>query len=132
VPLAANDLVPVIASHHALAGLADKPEALLVELPGLRRVVTHDTSTVDIARSAGLSSDGHKFYVQNTDQKLQAILAGIGIGHLPRQRIEKHLDSGVLKELCLSNTSNPECFLAWKISNRGKGLRALVQLLTTV
>ena len=60
---------PVIASHHAQAGLANNHQAIVAELPKLRRIITHDTSAVDIARSEGLSSDGQKFYVQNIDQK---------------------------------------------------------------
>jgi DNA-binding transcriptional LysR family regulator len=129
IPLAPGDLVPVIASHHAQSGLANNHEALITELPRLRRIITHDTSAVDIARSEGLSSEGQKFYVQNIDQKVEAILAGIGIGHLPRERIQKHLDSGALTELSLADVTNHEVFLAWKISNKGKGLRALTRLL---
>jgi DNA-binding transcriptional LysR family regulator len=130
IPLPLSDLVPVIASRHPVAGLANKQESIVAALPQLRRVVTHDTSAVDITRSEGLSSGGQKFYVQNIDQKVEAILAGIGIGHLPRQRIQTHLDDGALTELCLADTRNPESFLAWKISNKGKGLQALTRLLT--
>ena len=130
IPLPPTDLVPVIASGHPLAGLANKQESIVAELPKLRRVITHDTSAVDIARSEGLSSGGQKFYVQNIDQKVEAILAGIGIGHLPRQRVQTYLDNGALTELALAETNNPESFLAWKISNKGKGLQALTRLLT--
>lgn len=130
IPLPPTELVPVIASHHAQAGLANNHQAIVAELPKLRRVITHDTSAIDIARSEGLSSDGRKFYVQNTDQKVEAILAGIGIGHLPRQRIQTCLDSGALTELSLADATSLECFLAWKISNKGKGLQALTRLFT--
>jgi len=34
-----------------------------------------------------------------------------------------------LKELKLGNISNHEYFMAWKISNKGKGLQVLTQLL---
>ena len=73
------------------------------------------------------------FYVQNIDQKLQAILAGIGIGHLPRQRIQQHLDNGTLKTLnIVTEASNHDNFIAWKITNKGKGLQALIQQLTAM
>jgi len=78
---------------------------------------------LDIARSAGLSDEGKKLYVQNIEQKEQAILAGLGIGHLPRHRIRSHLDRGTLLELALGEITNHEEFLAWKISNKGKGCR---------
>ncbi len=130
IPIGDSDLVPVIAISHKHASLAHDAQALIAILPKLRRIITHDTSMQEISRSAGLSSAGKTFYVQNMDQKVEAILAGIGIGHLPRKRIQRHLESGELKELKLANVSNHEYFMAWKISNKGKGLQALTQLLT--
>lgn len=129
IPLGPSDLVPVIASHHTQAGLARNPEAIIGVLPKLRRIVTHDTSTVDVARSEGLSGEGQEFYVQSMDQKVEAILAGIGIGHLPRERIQRHLDSGALIELSLAGVTNHQSYLAWRIGNKGRGLRALTRLL---
>jgi len=132
IPLASTELLPVIASHHVRASLAGNREALKTAFPKLRRVITHDTSLVDVARSEGLSSDGNVFYVQNIDQKVEAILAGIGIGHLPRQRIQKHLSNGELIPLALDEDSGHDSFLAWKISNKGQGLQALTQQLSAV
>ena len=122
-------LVPVISARHKLAKLSGNAERLAAALPQLRRVVTHDTSVNDIARSAGLSSGGQKLYVQTIDQKLEAILAGAGIGHLPIQRIQRHLDSGALLKLQLAGSGNAEHFLARKISNKGKGLQVLSRML---
>ena len=131
IPIGDSDLIPVIASSHKYASLAQDSRALAEVLPKLRRVITHDTSLLEIARSEGLSNLGRQsFYVQNMDQKVEAILAGIGIGHLPRKRIQQYLESGKLKELELGGVSNHEYFIAWKISNKGKGLQALTQLLT--
>jgi DNA-binding transcriptional LysR family regulator len=139
IPIGNSDLIPVIAASHTQAGLAQNPTTLAAILPKLRRIITHDTSMFEIARSEGLTNKGlgstgqnfyvKNFYVQNIDQKLEAILAGIGIGHMPRKRIQRYLDNGELKELMLANTSTHEYFMAWKISNKGKGLRALTQLL---
>jgi DNA-binding transcriptional LysR family regulator len=109
--------------------LAADHEALKLELPKLRRIITHDTSVVDITRSEGLSREGQKIYVQNMDQKVEAVLAGIGIGHLPRKRIQGLLDDGLLAELSLGEVTNSESFMAWKISNKGRGLQALSRLL---
>jgi len=135
IPIGDSDLIPVIASSHKYASLAQDSRALAEVLPKLRRVITHDTSRFEIARSEGLSNLGQRglgqsFYVQNRDQKVEAILAGIGIGHLPRKRIQQYLENGKLKELELGGVSNHEYFIAWKISNKGKGLQALTQLLT--
>jgi len=131
VSIGQSDLVAVIAAHHERAGLAQDPAALKTGLVGLRRIVTHDTSTFDIARSEGLSRDGKRLYVQNVDQKEQAILAGLGIGHLPGHRVRGHLEAGSLVELKLDETTNHESFLAWKISNKGKGLQTLTGLLAS-
>jgi len=130
VPLVNADLVAVIASHHPLARLAGQREALTSALPGLRRVVTHDTSQQEVARSEGLSREGQRLYVQNIDQKVEAILAGVGIGHLPRHRIGHLLSDGRLVSLNLDTIDHHGNFLAWKISNKGKGLQALTRLLT--
>ncbi len=129
LPLGRFDVVPVIAASHDLAGIASDSEALNTHLAQIRRVITHDTSSVAVTRSEGLSSNGKAFYVQNTDQKVSAILAGIGIGHLPRWRIQTHLNSGALKALNLQHNNNIESFLAWKISNKGKGLQVLSTML---
>ncbi len=127
-----SELIPVIAAHHAKANLAQDAEALEIELPKLRRVVVHDTSTVNVARSEGLSIAKQILYVQTLDLKVAALLAGLGIGHLPRNRIQQYLDSGQLLELNLGDKTGPNNFIAWKISNKGKALQALVQELSLV
>ncbi len=84
----------------------------------------------DVARSAGLGSEGQMFFVQNIDQKVEAILAGIGIGHLPQERIQRKLDEGKLVKLELDRGTVHDNLLAWKISNKGKGLQALTKRLS--
>jgi len=132
VGLGQADLLPVIAVRHAQAHLLASPQELAERLPSLRRVISHDTATLDIARSEGLVRSGQNLYVQTMEQKLEAIVAGIGIGHLPRQRIQAYLDTGILVVLPLESQRQPEVFLAWKISNKGKGLKALTDRLAQV
>lgn len=127
VLIPSSELVPVISSAHPLAKQAMSANAKSTVLPQLRRIITHDTSFSEIARSEGLSSDGRKFYVQNIQQKIAAIVAGVGIGHLPRHCIEDYLHSGELVPLNIESSKIDESFMAWKISNKGKGLRALTQ-----
>jgi len=123
------DLVPVMASHHTLAHLADDAQGLQAVLPSLRRVVTHDTSAAGIVRTAGLGDGASRLFVQNIEQKQQAIQAGLGIGHLPRHRIQAQLENGELVELLLERDDKAESYLAWKISNKGKGLAVLARML---
>jgi DNA-binding transcriptional LysR family regulator len=137
VAIGRDELVPVIAAKHVLASDAltknlGNMQNIDSVIRQLRRIVIHDTSHSGITRSEGLSSDGHMFYVQNIDQKMHAILAGIGIGHLPRHRIQNYLDQGVLLPLDIEQKNNEKSFLAWKISNKGKGLRAITDKLISI
>ena len=128
VGIESPDMVPVIAKTHPQAHFINDPKALDSLLPSLRRVVTHDTSTVNIARNVGLSVGKRILYVQTMDQKIQAQRSCIGIGHLPRHRIQQYLDDGTLLPLPVTQASN-ENFLAWKISHKGKALQTLSQRL---
>lgn len=132
ISLARADLVPVIGARHEFAEIAIKLDSFEAHQLKVRRVIMHDTSMNDVTRSAGLSSDGQLFYVQTIDQKVEAITAGIGIGHLPRERIQQQLDDGELIPLVLADDSAHDNFIAWKISNKGKGLQALTQRLSAV
>lgn len=124
-----GELVPVIAAKHPLAKQLHNMPNIDSVMGQLRRIVIHDTSFSGITRSEGLSSDGHMFYVQNMDQKIHAILAGIGIGNLPKHRIQSYLDDGSLILLGIQQKASSESFLAWKINNKGKGLKAITDRL---
>lgn len=126
VSIEADDMIPVISKHHSQAHLLNTPELLEAALPNMRRIVTHDTSSVNVTRSLGLSAGKQVIYVQTIDQKIQAQLAGLGIGHLPRHRIEPHLKNGTLLPLPIYQGSNDN-FIAWKISHKGKALNTLSQ-----
>ena len=45
------------------------------------------------------------------------------------ERVQKHLDTGELIELSLGESPDPENYIAWKVSNKGRGLQALTKLL---
>lgn len=128
VNIACSEMIPVIAKAHPQAHLLSDTKEFEATLPNLRRVVTHDTAAVNIARNAGLSSGKRILYVQTIDQKIQAQLSGLGIGHLPRHRIQKHLADGSLIPLPFTETAS-ENFIAWKISHKGKALQTLSQRL---
>ncbi|GAB3092053.1 LysR family transcriptional regulator [Aestuariicella hydrocarbonica] len=131
VPLGLNDMIPVVANTHPLAASASDPETLKQVIHTARRVITHDTTATNVARTAGLADGKQRLYVQNMDQKQAAICSGIGIGHLPLSRIAPLLKAGKLVELRLYPEPHPanESFLAWKVSHKGKALKALTDLL---
>ncbi len=125
VPMPGSKLIPVIAAHHPLAQWAGDQHRIAELLPDIRRVVTHDTAQTSVARNAGLSLGRRILYVQTMEQKVQAQLAGLGVGHLPFHRIKDYLENGQLVPLAIAHPEN-EYFIAWKISHKGKALSALV------
>jgi DNA-binding transcriptional LysR family regulator len=129
VSLGLLDLVPVIAAKHPLAFELSNQHNIDDLLKQLRRVVVHDTSNSGVTRSEGLSNDGQVLYVQNIQQKTQAIIAGVGIGHLPRHSAQRYLIDGTLTPLKIEQQPGTESVLAWKINNKGKGLKALIEML---
>jgi DNA-binding transcriptional LysR family regulator len=131
VSIGQGDLPLVAAAHHPICAYKDQREQLCQALEETRRAITHDTSQVNVVRSEGLSDGKQTLYLQTIDQKIQAQLAGVGVGHLPRSRIQTYLDSGELVEL-LEDASGHEMFIAWKLANKGKALKALVTQLAAV
>ncbi len=131
MPIGQDNLIPVISAQHPLLHLTRDAQTLKEALPQLRRIVTHDTAISEVSRSAGLTLGKQVLYVQTMEQKVEAILAGLGIGHVPKYRIETFLKSGQAFELPLDTyTIKSDVFLAWKISNKGKALHALSQMLS--
>ena len=98
-------------------------------MANVRVLITPDTSFFYIARRAGMTCDGKNLYVQIFDHMVLAIGAGGGIGHLPQHRVQPYLDSGELIALELAESSAHDTFIAWKISNKGKGLQSLTKRL---
>lgn len=130
-PIPHADMLLVAAADHPLSLIASNPHDIAEQLPHYRRIVTHDTARHDILRNTGLTTGKQVLYVQSMAQKIQAQLAGLGIGHLPRKLIQAHLDSGALVQLATERpiADNLERYIAWKISNKGKALQRLAQLL---
>jgi len=95
-----------------------------------RAVVAHDTARQWIANTTAVISEDRYFYVPSLEYKINAQLAGIGCGFLPRQRIQKYLRSGELIELQIEQIHPPmPLFLAWKIVNQGKALKTIREML---
>jgi DNA-binding transcriptional LysR family regulator len=131
LPIPSADMLLVAAANHPLSHIANNPKAIAEQLPHYRRIVTHDTAKHNVLRNEGLTTGKQVLYVQSMEQKIQAQLAGLGVGHLPRKLIQAHLDSGALVKLTTEKptTENLQRHIAWKISNKGKALKRLTQLL---
>ncbi|MFT2111882.1 LysR substrate-binding domain-containing protein [Marinomonas sp. 2405UD68-3] len=91
-----------------------------------RTVVVHDSAKSEIPWSNNLIENSQHFFVTSVAQKIDALVAGIGIGFLPKDRIQQHLENGQLVSLLFSeNVQMANLFMAWKIVNHGKGLQNL-------
>jgi DNA-binding transcriptional LysR family regulator len=103
----------------------------LSELAKYRSVVVHDSAQHEIPWSVNMIDGSRYFFATSITQKIEAILAGIGIGYLPRNRIKRHLSSGELVSIKLAEILPPQdLFMAWKITNKGKGLNKLITILS--
>src|SRR3990167_1225772 len=122
------DLVYAVSPQHPLAREAGPIS--LERLAHERTVVVHDSAHSAIPWTRGLLTETRHLYVPTHDCKIRAQRAGIGAGHLPRHRVQQFLDSGELVELQLEQP-NPEAqidiYLAWKLVNQDRGLKALVE-----
>jgi DNA-binding transcriptional LysR family regulator len=100
------------------------------ELSKYRSVVVHDTAKSEIPWSVNIIEGSQHFYVSKVTHKVEAIIAGIGIGYLPRYIAQEHIATGQLCEIALVDKKLPQdLFMAWKITNKGKGLNKLTTML---
>jgi len=99
-------------------------------LSRFQTVVTHDSAKKVIPWNIGIIENSNHFYVPTIDYKIKAIMAGLGGGFLPTDRIEEQLQSGELVQLALTEEQPTlDLFVAWKTVNQGKGLTRLRELL---
>ncbi|MDE1714824.1 LysR family transcriptional regulator (plasmid) [Chromobacterium amazonense] len=122
------DFVLVVAKDHPLAR-APEPVPPHV-LRRHRAVAVGDTSRRLPARTGGLLEGQPVLTVHGSQAKLQAILAGLGSGHLPRSHVQAYLDSGQLVEKAEEENGSfpPMCF-AWKQEQPGRALQWFIQRL---
>lgn len=129
------DSVLVVSKFHALSDKLSgtnqpiKPS----ELSDYRSVVVHDSSQHEIPWSVNMIEGSLHFFVSSVTQKLAAIMAGIGIGYLPKGMVQEHITAGQLVVIELTEQPrSQDLFMAWKISNKGKGLNKLIAILSKV
>jgi len=122
------DSVLVVSKSHRLSKV--KSPIQTSELSKYRSVVVHDSAKNEIPWSINIIEGSQRFYVSTIAHKLEAIISGIGIGYLPTHIVQKYITSGELTEIVLKDKKLPQdLFMAWKITNKGKGIRALKAIL---
>jgi len=101
------------------------------DLTKYRSVVVHDSAQHEIPWSVNMIEGSQHFFVSSITQKIEAIIAGIGIGYLPKNLIQHHIVAGELIIIELAEKLPPQdLFMAWKITNKGKGLNKLIAILS--
>jgi DNA-binding transcriptional LysR family regulator len=122
------DNVLVAHNSHELTKL--KSPVTAGRLSTYRSVVVHDSAKSEIPWSVNIIEGSRHFYVSSVSHKIEAIIAGIGIGYLPRYMAQKYIISGELREIEIIHKKIPQdLFIAWKITNKGKGLSKLKAIL---
>lgn len=126
--LGAVERVFAVTPNHPLA--TAKEPLSTAEVASHRLVVVHDSSRSQVPRNTRLLNEDKHFYVGNIYQKIAAQKAGIGAGFLPRSLIKKELEAGLLVALRVEEVAlQDQLYLAWKVNNRGQGLKRLIQML---
>ncbi len=122
-------MVLVVNKKHQLSRLNRPAEEQ--DIQKYRTVVVHDSVLSHIPRSSNVIQHSRHFCVTSVEHKIKAILAGVGAGYLPRERIQGLLNLGEL--IAIDTEKSPthvELNIAWKTVNKGRGLKRLVELLT--
>ena len=120
--------VLVVHPSHPLALLKTPIEPS--ELGQYTTVIVHDSAKQGIPWSANLIEGNQRFYVSSVSQKITAILSAIGIGYLPVNLIAEHIKANKLHVVELTEPRPiQDLYLAWKITNKGKGLKQLTQII---
>lgn len=124
--------VLVMAKSHELSDrlLTAHQPFQVSELANYRSVIIHDTAQHEIPRSVNIIEGRQHFYVSSLLQKVSAIIAGIGIGHLPKCMAHPYVEAGQLVVIEVEQPATQDLFMAWKITNKGKGLNKLITILS--
>jgi len=111
--------------------LQDKTSIQASDLAKYRSVIVHDSAQNEIPWSVNMIEGSQRFFVSSIAQKIAAIVAGIGIGHLPKCMAHHYIEAGQLLVIELEDKPKPQdLYMAWKISNKGKGLKQLISILS--
>ncbi len=87
-------------------------------------VIVADSSRVLPVRSAGLLDGRNRIVVPTIEHKIAAQCKGLGVGYLPRHRIQQQLADGQLEVLSIEASRPPvKISMAWQRANTGKGLK---------
>ncbi len=118
----------VVKSGHPLTQLEQPLQQTDIE--NYRNVVVRDTSSNHAKLNYRLFSKQPVLSVQTIDDKIKAQQAGLGVGFLPKSKIQKQLNSGelVALEVYIKDIESPY-FMAWRRGKKGKALAWFIDAL---
>ncbi|WP_448211317.1 LysR substrate-binding domain-containing protein [Colwellia sp. MEBiC06753] len=118
----------IVPKDHELTQL--KQPIAKKDIQSYRTVVVHDSAKRAIPWSSNLIERSLHLYVTSVNHKIEAIKAGLGVGFLPINRVESYITSGELVAIEVDQTTQPNnIYMAWKLVNKGKGLKRLHEML---
>ena len=124
-PIGTLEFHYAVATNHPLAKMAEPLQNL--DIMRYRAISAADSSRNLAPRTSGILTGQDVLTVPDMQAKLQAQIAGLGVGYLPKKLAEKHTASG---ELVIKLVAEPKpevtSYLAW----RSKGGKAQQWLLT--
>ncbi|MEO7344893.1 MAG: LysR substrate-binding domain-containing protein, partial [Methylotenera sp.] len=127
MPMGALEFVYAVSKNHPLAKLAEP--LLNLDIMKYRSISAADSSRNLPARTTGILTGQDVLTVPDMRTKLQAQIAGLGVGYLPKKLAEQYVANG---ELVIKQVAEPRHevtgFLAWR-SNGGKAQQWLLEKL---
>lgn len=123
------EFVFAVSPEHPLAAIEQVLDnEILMSYPA---VVVSDSAQFLPSRDIGLFSSKQTIRVNSMSAKLQAQLAGVGVGFLPVHFAKPYLESGALVEKqCAIPRPGQALFLAWRKDQEGKALQWFIEALT--
>jgi len=122
------DGVLAVSSAHPLA--ATESRLTWEQLRNERWVLIRDTAREQVPRETLGITPNRRLVVNSMHDKIAAQMSGLGIGFLPRARVQAYLESGQLVALELFEPREAhQLLLAWRSDSKGLGLHTFVRCL---
>ena len=122
------EMVLVASPRHPICRLPEPLDAATIQQ--YRGIVVSDTAQRLGALSRGSFGSGNVLYVSNMQEKLEAHMANLGVGRLPRFLAQPHIEAGRLVALAATDGATHEpTALAYRATNRGRALGHLADAL---
>lgn len=123
------EFVFVVAANHPLAKKSEHISNEEVRI--YRSIAVADTAKGFLPRTTGILPGQNILTVSNFQEKIDAMLAGLGVGYLPLLMAQSYLDSGAMVLKRVEKLKSKHSFSsAWRPSRVGKGMEWLINKLS--